>query len=159
MSMRVLLVTGSRALRDTEASESWARAIIEGTIADLPSASIVVAGDAAGPDRWALRAASRRGLRTRSYRLDGVRFDGRNGLATRWCEPERLAQFSVRRLPLERNRVMVQEIAGAVSSWSTLALFAPWAKRHGTAHTAQLVRDAGGIVDDHTCPTDCGPGR
>jgi hypothetical protein len=155
VSARILLVTGSRALRSTNASESWARTIIESVIGELPETAVVVTGDAIGPDRWALRAASWRGLRTRAYRLDGVRFDSHNGLSTRWCEPEQIAALSVRRLPLERNRVMVQQIAGAGGDWTTLALFAPWAKRHGTAHTVQLVRDAGGVVVDHTCPAEC----
>jgi len=56
-ALRILLVTGSRALADSE-YESDAVNIVRALVFALPSLALVVAGDAIGPDAWAIDAAT-----------------------------------------------------------------------------------------------------
>lgn len=158
MTARVLLVTGSRALADTPAAEAWSRTEIARAIADY-APTMVVAGDARGPDTWAAEAA--RALIFQRWQVNGyVATRGQRINAFRpW--PESQAVADPRRRPLERNRVMVRAMAERVRERdlvSVLALTASWATTHGTEHTAARAREWGLMVDARDCPRDLGPG-
>jgi len=165
VARQVLLITGSRALCDSPAAESWAREILYETIRVLPPDAVVVAGDAGGPDHWGLHEAEIRDLYWTRFQLDGTRHDWRGLRKLRcveWCSidavPER-GSPRWRRWPLERNRVMVAQIAAvrAPIERSALALLAPWASTHGTAHTAMLLDQRGIVVRRETCPVGHAP--
>ncbi len=139
MSARSLLVTGSRALDDTRDASVWARAIVRFVI-DQGFCWLVVAGDARGPDDHAIACARSDGAPFERWCLDGfVRGSGER----RWWpegEPRRPAKL----WPLERNRRMVEAFAErAKDADRVLALYAPWARTQGTAHTVGLPRAPG----------------
>jgi hypothetical protein len=159
----LLLVTGARALTDTHAAATWAIALVRAAIDGLPADSGLYTGDARGPDAWAAACAAERGVHTVEYRLDGNRWhDGRPYAP--WCVGEGVrADPGSRRWPLERNRVMVGHAADlahiALYDVRVLALLAPWARTHGTWHTATLASDAGLRVWCAECPAALGPRR
>lgn len=136
----ILLVTGSRVLEGS-AHEREARALLR-SLVELFSPSFVVAGDARGPDEWAMDIATSNDAAlkyTRIYGLDGfVRFaDGAR--MRRWTDA---AEFS----PLDRNAAMVRDVARQARRGATVqvvAIEADWSSTKGTAHTVGLARRAG----------------
>lgn len=144
----ILLVTGSRALVGSP-HEADAHNVLASLVFSLPAESIVVTGDAPGPDQWATHYAGSGllSLRQRVYRLDGGVYDERGEMPRRWdrgLEDKR----SDKGWPLERNRVMVHECAAALakghaSSVTVLALEASWSQTKGTAHTVGIARACG----------------
>ncbi len=166
----ILVVTGSRALCATAAAESWARGEICDALCDLAMrglATVVVTGDAPGPDVWAIHEAASCALRWIRYGLDGWRTEG-EGFVKRepvaWCTAEEVPKRGTRaysRWPLTRNRVMVAAVKRAVAAGeytaSALALAAPWARTHGTQHTIGLLTRAKIAAATHVCPAEYGP--
>lgn len=139
---RILLVTGSRVLVDSE-YESDAVSIVRALVFALPDGAFVVAGDATGPDAWALDAAtsSARALEPRCYSCDGrVYLDRQRTKPLRRWSPTPVH-------PLVRNAAMVREVAEHArdigASVRVLALEAAWSETKGTAHTARLAEEAG----------------
>lgn len=140
MTARILLVTGSRAL-DGSASESAARAVLT-AIAETFSPSVVVAGDAKGPDDWAaswVDDTARAALRI--YALDGWVYNERRERARLWRPVDK-----GRATPLARNVAMVREVArqlDRVARVHVLGLEARWSETQGTAHTLGAARAQG----------------
>lgn len=161
MTRALILVTGSRALADTPAATIWAKGVLRAAIGALPLDGVVCAGDASGPDLYALTLARRMKLATISFRLDGVRVVSGEP-AQRWYhDPDDTAEARFgRRWPLVRNERMVDEVALWARLWcvaSVVAVHAPWARTHGTAHTVTLARKAELAVVEHTCPLEHAP--
>lgn len=134
MSARILLVTGSRAF-DHSACEAQARAVLV-AYATAFSPSLVVTGDACGPDAWAAEwAVATPGVGLRVYSLDGGVYDERAVRLRFWVAPKASAH---RLLPLQRNEAMVWETAQQIAKGATvrvLALYAAWSKTSGTLDT------------------------
>ncbi len=161
MTLRpILLVTGSRALCDTEAAEAWAIDVIESAICREGPLVGVVTGDARGPDAWAIESATMREQPWTRYDLDGL-LTRCAGPRQPWALLGTRERTSPRRWPLVRNEAMVAAVAAAVASGRytarALALRAPWARTNGTAHTIGLCRRAGIAAAEYVCPSECGP--
>lgn len=153
----ILLVTGSRALADTPAAERWARERIADAF-ERHNPTIVVTGDAAGPDEWAVGPALADDCDVYVWRCDG-------SVERRWATGAELQPMRRwtptgprKRWPLQRNAAMVAETTDQSEGAAVvLALHAPWATTRGTAHTVGLARRAGLAVEEHTCPAEHGP--
>lgn len=137
---RILLVTGSRALEGSD-RESEAKTLLRATIEGF-APYFVVAGDARGPDEWAMDIVTSNDAAlkyTRIYGLDGfVRFaDGAR--MRRWTEDEKFS-------PLDRNAAMVADVAVQKSRGMTVRVFALealWSATRGTAHTIARAKEHG----------------
>lgn len=140
---RILLVTGSRALEGS-ASEEAAKAILH-AVASAFRPSVVVAGDARGPDDWAASWADVHGCALRIYALDGWVYDERRTRARLWRPVVEGEQPPAS--PLARNVAMVRDIARLrsrdVAAVQALGLEAKWSERLGTAHTLGAARAKG----------------
>jgi hypothetical protein len=145
----VLLISGSRSLADVFESEQWARRLVRETIAELPRGSLVVCGDACGPDAYAAEYAKLRRLALHQFCLDGwVQGDGSPFMW--WTKPVPPRHDPARRRwPLVRNERMVRWAAthelntGRFALRKILALVDPTSATRGTGHTARLAREAG----------------
>jgi len=143
---RILLVTGSRALEDS-AQEADARGLLR-AFAEIAAPSVVVAGDARGPDEWAIEWAAMCGIPTRMWSLDGWIYDEHKARNVDWwkADKKRRGTESALPKPLQRNLAMVRS-AAAKARWGAhvqvLALEASWSATKGTAHTAGLALRAG----------------
>lgn len=158
----VLLVTGSRALCDTADATAWARAILSDAVFALPRRAVVIAGDASGPDTWALgMAACRPGILRRMYALDGVVWCWPSGRRWSWSpQPREATSYTPRQWPLVRNEFMVADAANIARDGVpvyVLALHAPWSRTSGTLHTARQAMRAGLWTDVRACPAARGP--
>ncbi len=142
MTSRILLVTGSRALEGS-AYEAQARAVLA-AYATAFAPSLVVAGDAGGPDAWAAEwVAATQGVGLRVYDLKRNVINEHNELVREWSV---LEGTESKPLPLQRNASMVWETAeqqrkGAVVE--VFALHAAWSKTAGTLHTWSAARVRG----------------
>lgn len=142
MSARILLVTGSRALEGS-AYEAQARAMLA-AYASAFAPSLVVAGDAGGPDAWAAEwAAATQGVGLRVYDLKCNVINEHNEIVREWPVLEETDGMP---LPLQRNASMVHETAeqqrkGAVVE--VFALHAAWSKTADTLHTWSASRARG----------------
>ena len=142
MSARILLVTGSRALEGS-AHEAQAKALLA-AYASAFSPSLVVAGDAGGPDAWAAEwAAATQGVGLRVYDLKRNVINEHNEIVREWPV---LEGTESKPLPLRRNASMVFETAeqqrkGAVVE--VFALHAAWSKTAGTLHAWSAARARG----------------
>ena len=63
------------------------------------------------------------------------------------------------RVPLLRNRAMVNAVTRCGADVLVLALRAHWAQTNGTAHTARLAREAGLCVMERMCWVSHAPMR
>ena len=147
MSGRVLLlVSGSRSLAADPRAEAWAREILSAAVYDLPKGSVVVCGDAPGPDTWAEEIAWDLSYHCVVYQLDGRR---RHGMAAggRWTTE---APTRDRRWPLTRNAAMVREVASRADRYAAtrcLALVDTTSRTQGTRHTVTQAQRAGIACD------------
>jgi hypothetical protein len=139
MTPRILLVTGSRVLEGSE-FEDRAKRLLSMTLHSLPEKSIVVVGDASGPDAWATEYASGLGIALRIYALDGWVYDRHMARCRRWHLDEKTAPE-----PLPRNVAMVRGVAAQRprAHVEALGLEALWGTTHGTAYTLDKARKAG----------------
>jgi hypothetical protein len=164
----ILLVTGARALADTAAAAIWAQDAIDEALAGMPRHGLLVTGDAAGPDRWALDVAGEPfdNDLSRSWERWGLDGEVRGGLVygsellARWIAAYALAHVERCRVPLVRNGAMVGCVAARAGRGArvvVLGLVAPWARTRGTAHTLGLARRAGLWTDERVCPAALGP--
>lgn len=136
MSARILLVTGSRALEGS-AHEERARVLLA-TFCESYAPTMIVAGDANGPDDWAATWATARNHDLRIYGLDGTVSDGGRVLR-RWTTAE---EFS----PLDRNVAMVRGTAAQRAKGAhveAVGIEAAWSATMGAAHTLAAARGAG----------------
>jgi hypothetical protein len=143
MTARILLVTGSRAFVSTphEAPRARAQALLV-AFCDVAHPTLIVCGDAEGPDDWAAMLATHNRLDLRVYGLDGTVCDGGRVLR-RWApEPSQGARFN----PLDRNAAMVRETAAQRARGAhveVLAIEAAWSATKGTAHTVAQAEKEG----------------
>ena len=155
----VLLVTGSRALWDTQEAAGWAWGTIHAAVKSLPRDGLVVAGDARGPDTWAMECARLTGRAERWYALDGrVRGFG-VPRGREWAQRSKQT-MAPRAWPLYRNECMVAEVAQSARDGVpvyVLALVAPWSTTAGTLHTARLAQRERLWTDVRTAPAALGP--
>ena len=140
MTARILLVTGSRAFASTthDAPRDRAQALLV-AFCDIVAPSLIVCGDAEGPDDWAAMLAAHRNLDLRVYGLDGSVSDGGRVLR-RWI-PAR--EPGHRFNPLDRNHAMVAETQAQRARGAHVELFAieaAWSSTKGTAHTIAIAR-------------------
>ena len=141
MSARILLVTGSRLLV-ASTHEERAKGLLA-AFASSFSPSIVVAGDADGPDDWAATWAIEHACALRVYALDGWVHDGGKPLRP-WDSA--LRETGTRRNPLDRNTAMVRGVTHQAMGGSVvevLGLEAAWSATKGTAHTLAAARGRG----------------
>lgn len=143
---RILLVTGSRALEGS-GSEDAAKAVLN-AVARAFCPSVVVAGDARGPDEWAAAWVDElHGAVLRLYALDGWVYDEQRARVRQWsCGHEAERESKPHAWPLLRNRLMVRACAAQRAKDAVvevLALEAEWSKSKGTAHTVGVARDCG----------------
>lgn len=141
MSARILLVTGSRVLVATT-HEERAKALLA-AYCEAHAPTMIVVGDADGPDEWAATWAATRNHDLRIYALDGwVHSAGK--LLRPWSkEPRAPGTFCK---PLDRNAVMVRETAEQRAKGAhveALGLEALWSTTRGTAQTLGKARKAG----------------
>jgi hypothetical protein len=162
-----LIVTGSRVLWDAPRAQEWSHDLVRRELGALPLGSVVVTGDARGPDASAQRLARQFDWECLVYGLDGyARTTVPRGYSTKpavlW-HPDPLAgmrRHGHSRWPLLRNEEMVRRTAREIDEGATvrvLALHAPWSRTSGTGHTAGLARRAGLVVVEHTAPAELGP--
>lgn len=147
MTRRVaLLVTGSRVLAGSPC-EPIARAALRAALDATEGLASVIAGDASGPDAWAVEDAVGRGLIVRVYRLDGTVTDAVARRRRWWPHSEEYGSTPPARVPLLRNETMVRDLAArcAGGEWDVrcLALVAGWSQTHGTMHTVGLAHRDG----------------
>lgn len=141
MSARILLVTGSRVLV-ASTHEERAKGLLHAAMLAV-GPTLVVAGDADGPDEWAATWAAERGIDLRIYALDGwVHSAGK--LLRPWAkEPGTPGVF---RKPLARNVAMVRETAAQRANGAhveAVGVEAAWSATMGTAHTLAAARGRG----------------
>lgn len=138
MSAHILLVTGSRVLASSM-HEERARTLLHTALRGADP-TLIVTGDADGPDDWAASWAAEHAIGLRIYALDGwVRDGGR--LLRPWLKEPRDAGAFCR--PLDRNAAMVRETAAQRERGAhveAVALEASWSATHGTQHTIGLLR-------------------
>lgn len=138
MSTRILLVTGSRVLA-AAMHEERARALLT-AFCEAHAPTMVVVGDADGPDDWAASWAVEHAIDLRIYALDGWVHDG-GKLLRSWSKASRAPGAFCS--SLDRNAVMVREAAAQRERGAhveAVALEASWSATHGTQHTIGLLR-------------------
>lgn len=146
MADLVVICCGSRALADDPAAVRWAREILS---RELASASLVVAGDACGPDGIATDFAANRGKRVETWSKFGTVLTLR-GVDRRWTtDPLPDSPASWRSRLLARNAAMVAYYAGR-ENVRMVALRHAASTTHDTTHTVGLARAAGIDVSDWT---------
>ena len=134
---RILLVTGSRVLAAAD-YEQRACALLA-AFAEHYAPTIVVCGDADGPDSWAASWATSTGRGLRIYALDGWVYDEHAARFRRWSA-------GGANEPLDRNVVMVADVAWQRTKGVHVEAFgieAVWSSTRGTAHTLGKARAAG----------------
>lgn len=153
--MSILLVTGSRSLRDRPLAESWVRDDLINTIR-RNSVTCLFVGDAQGPDTWAFETSTNPGgmfpVLTRFV------YHAQNGLFTNHAADgfvraiawnDRIDAIDARKRPLMRNKAMVHglSILAKLNGQCCLAraYVDPASKTRGTQHTIDLCK-AEGIV-------------
>lgn len=139
MSTRILLVTGSRVLAAADYEQRACTLLA--TFAEHYAPTIVVCGDAAGPDSWAASWATSTGRGLRIYALDGWVYDREMARCRRWHLDKTTAPT-----PLARNEAMVLGVAAQREHGARVEVFgleAVWSSTRGTAHTLGKARAAG----------------
>jgi len=157
----VLVVSGSRSLVDTPAAEEWARGVLGDIVSALPEGSAVVAGDARGPDAWALAIAASvpRIIHCVCYALDGSRYV--NGeFSNTWARANDQRANDRKTWPLVRNTRMCLDAGVRLREGIIIAaagFVAPWSKTRGTMHTVNRLRAEGIYAETFVCPREFGP--
>lgn len=152
----LVLVTGSRSLDGHADARAWVDARL-----DALAPTVVVTGDARGPDAWAAAWAKRHGARLASYGLGGRILGG--DPAARWTKagppgaegrPVEWAAWC-----LHRDRVMVQHVARRADRYAVTvaAARALWSPTNGTAFTIARARAAGLDVAERAWSTRAVP--
>ena len=141
---RLVLVTGSRALVGNATASAWLVSRL-----DELAPSLVVAGDARGPDVWAADWARSRRVVLRCYDLAGRVVDGERVACGQWTDDAPPARDAGRALwaawCLHRDRVMVQHVARRADRYAAtvLALTSRSSDTKGTAFTVGRAKAAG----------------
>lgn len=170
--LRLLVVTGSRALADTRAAKRWALHILAEHLFAGDVDVVVTGACRRSPDDWADHLANSR--TSWGTVVQVIRWPLPGGSLTDHCDeggPYKIVKGHFVRLrdadrypyttPLERNAAMVrwaadQRAVGHVVR--VLGLRAPWAATRGTEHTLTQARKAGLDAVECVCPRELGPG-
>jgi hypothetical protein len=151
MSDQVIICTGSRTLADDPRAVAWARGILA---RELASATLVVAGDARGPDAWAHEIAQGMVAPITCERwCASGRIDIRT--ETTWgkfdCWDDASTTRDPKRRPLARNAAMIasHDPFRTHATVRLVALIDPASRTQGTQHTVTLARAAGINVAVH----------
>lgn len=142
MSTRILLVTGSRVLEGSPEQGDALEYLRLAISRFMPT--VIVVGDARGPDAWAaehvaIMAQSTKPIALRLYSLDSWVTDERADTVRRWTTAEKFT-------PHDRNAAMVRETAAQRAKGAHVEVFgleATWSGTRGTAHTLGKARAAG----------------
>ena len=144
-------------LADDPASVAWAREILT---RELAFATLVVAGDARGPDQWSHEIAQGMvaPIDCERWRVAGhvERWTALPGCRGGWSFAGRWdgggVSIDPKRRPLERNVEMIaaHDTGPGGPNVRLVALHHALAKTHGTAHTVGLARKAGIDVTEYT---------
>lgn len=154
---QIVIVTGARILADDPAAVAWAREILT---RELASATLVVAGDARGPDQWAHEIAQGMvaPIACERWCINGriekhtVHHAVRGEFFHAGCWADASTTRDPQRRPLARNAAMI----AAYDPFRThatvrlVALHHALATTNGTAHTVSLARKAGIDVTEYT---------
>lgn len=147
--MRALvLVTGSRDLAGNDAAHAW---LIDRL--DTIAPSVVVTGDARGPDAWAADWARENRAPLRCYDLAGWVTDAARVAQVAWTPAAPPAHDAGRALwgawCLHRDRVMAQHVAKRAAKYAVtvIALTSRQSKTNGTAFTVARAKAAGLAVE------------
>lgn len=124
----MVAIVGSRRYADPGAVWSF--------VDQLPAATVVVSGGAAGVDSWAASRARNRGLLVRTYL---PAFERCGGIAD-----EAARRACIKRAPLERNQRIVDACDRLVAFWDGAST--------GTAHAIRLARKDMKPVEVHLSP-------
>lgn len=164
----ILLVTGSRALYDTQKARKWTMNALRPRLTGPDAPQLVVTGDALGADDAARRLVgygSPVGIAV--WELDGEATMWAPGyalgLTRRWTEekePQCGDREAWKRWPLKRNAAMVAwcaEQARGGADVRCVALIAPWSNTRGTQHTVRLATEHGLPVETLVCPMEYAP--
>lgn len=145
---RLVMVTGSRALAGAVAAQTWLVDRLDGL-----APSLVVTGDARGPDAWAADWARENRTALRCYDLAGRITDGaRVPAAVGWTKAAPPASDAGRALwaawCLHRDRVMARHVARRADRYAVtvLALTSRSSDTKGTAFTVGRAKAAGLVV-------------
>lgn len=133
--MNILLVTGSRSLTKQVGAEDAVETILRRFEYRI---DLVVAGDANGPDRLALRHAHSFDCGYERWTLSGfIQCEGESWEWSQWQRND----------PLVRNRRMVEHVCDKYLDYGENVLCVgfvdPDSRTHGTDHTLRLARQAG----------------
>lgn len=156
----IVLISGSRAL-DNDVHKPIVHREITNVIDALPLNSIVVFGDASGPDTWAWECVLRHNLRVGRDDVHYARFDLQGRItgtsrvwSERWEVGNEIARTQGRQVPLMRNVRMVAAVIRAaklasqgvsfVDHCALYAWVANWSTTHGTEHTVRQWQSMGG---------------
>lgn len=145
------LFTGARAVDDTEASRSWARAIVRDVLASLPPDALIVVGCAAGLDRIVRSEVMLAGRRGEEFALDGTvrEITAARAVVGGWTRFDELPPADAsdprwRSWPLRRNdamreRVVRERILGATVHATAVIV----GDARGTRYTVDVCERAG----------------
>jgi len=137
--MTALLITGSRSLSTRGQSIRRSRILVAWSILSL-SPTVVVFGDAVGPDEYARDVCHLLRIPYRLWALSGWIDDG--NASRPWVkdgdDPEHTSRW-----PLIRDERMVAAVAHHYPGANCVALVDPCSTTHGTEHTAWLAQRAG----------------
>lgn len=149
MTQRAFIVTGSRALVGST-REPIARDLLASVLDSTTSDTVIVCGDAGGPDAWVVehtRSGSKCPRAQHVWALDGWIYDEHRRRVLQWSsEANAQRDENPRRWPLIRNRLMIRGVAArAREGWLVdgIAIEAAWSRSKGTAHTLGVARDCG----------------
>jgi hypothetical protein len=158
--LRILVVTGSRALDVDTPSRAWGRRTVAMALTVKMEVGLVVHGDAVGPDRWAEDLASYLLLPRVVFPLVApgrpVSRSGSRARATR--DADRYTYDAS--APLTRNAAMMRWAADRAAEGhqvEVLALTAPWSTTRGTRHTVERARELELPVMHFDAPDDVWP--
>lgn len=144
---QVVICCGSRTLADDPRAVTWARGILA---RELASATLVVAGDARGPNAWAHEIAQGMvaPIDCERWCVNGARLGCTADATWRGLAPwaDGSTPTDSRRRPLARNAAMVAYYTRAAR---LVALIDPASRTMGTKHTVGLARAAGIDVTEH----------
>ncbi len=156
----ILVVSGSRALAESRAAEQWVRDILADIIYALPNGSAVVAGDADGPDTWAVALAAHRpgALDRIVYALNGARYVN-GAFANHWTAEDGPRMHDRKTWPLVRNARMAFDAGIKLRQGHRIAAAGfvdSWSRTRGTMHTMRHLRAAGLYAETFVCPVRFG---
>ena len=151
--MHVELMTGARAVDNTEASRAWARGIVRDVLASLPPDAQAIVGDALGAGGIVRSEVMRAGFDGEEYALDGTvrTVDPSRSVLARWAphadvpadnRDPRWKSWPLRRNEAMRDAAVRRRIVGATVHATALVV----GEAKGTRYTCDVCERAGIVV-------------